>query len=189
MKNTFFACAAALFFSASVNAQSTVDSIKAKYQLQAMPEALTIQKTFPVIGSYTVTGEDGAAMPVTVSLDPENKGIIWVDGLKEGKFKAYLRKSPGTYRVLQQKNADGKDVAEGTLLYDASASSLSIALGKKYDEVDPASVFNLKTDTSVDAPATEVKVKSKNGSTKTKSKVVFYNAVKVESATSSINNQ
>ena len=49
MKNTIFLAFAALLFTATVQAQSTVDSIAAKYKLIPMPEPLTIEKTFPVL--------------------------------------------------------------------------------------------------------------------------------------------
>ena len=55
MKNTIFLFIAALFITASATAQSTVDSIRAKYQMQSMPDALTIEKTFPVLGTYQLS--------------------------------------------------------------------------------------------------------------------------------------
>jgi len=76
MKNTLFLFIAALFFGASVNAQSTVDSIEAKYHLLPMPQALTIEKTFPVIGTYQLNGEDATAQDVLITLDQENKGVV-----------------------------------------------------------------------------------------------------------------
>ena len=45
MKNTIFLFLAAFFITATVNAQTTVDSIRAKYKLQPMPEALTAEKS------------------------------------------------------------------------------------------------------------------------------------------------
>src|SRR5215203_1089684 len=118
MKNTIFLFIAALFFSAAVNAQSTVDSIRSKYQLQPMPGAMTIEKTFPILGSYQMTAADGATQNVVISIDSVNKGIVWVEGLPEGRFKAYLKRSPGTYRIFQQKGVNGKQIPEGTLLFD-----------------------------------------------------------------------
>ena len=184
MKNTIFLFVAALLFSAAASAQSTVDSIKAKYQLQAMPEALTLEKSFPVVGSYTLTAADGSTQPVTITIDSVNRGIVWVEGLPEGKFKAYLKRSPGTYRILAQKSENGKQIPEGTLLFDPSTNTLNVALGKKFDEADPAAIFAMNS-VDADAPAvTEVKVKSKKGDTKTKSKVLFYTATKAQVETS-----
>jgi len=189
MKNTMFLLAAALLFSVAVNAQSTVDSIRAKYQLQPMPEALTIEKAFPVLGTYQLTNQDGTTQNIVVSMDSASKGIVWVEGLPEGKFKAYLKRSPSTYRVITQKSPEGKQVPEGTLHFDPTTNTLHVALGKKFDEADPAGIFALTTP-ATDATAmattapTEVKVKTKKGDTKTKSKVMIYTATKAEVATS-----
>ena len=178
MKNTIFLIIASLFLATAVNAQSTVDSIRAKYQLLPMPEALTIEKTFPVLGSYQLTAEDGSAQTVTVTLDSVNKGIVWVEGLPEGKFKAFLRQSPGIYRVIAQKSASGRQIPEGTLYFDPATSTLSIALGKHFDNVDPVAVFNAA---GANTEVAEVKVKTKKG--KSKTKVVFYNAIKEQQST------
>jgi hypothetical protein len=193
MKNTIFLFIAALFITASVNAQSTVDSIRAKYQMQPMPEALTIEKTFPVLGSYHLTATDDSTQTVTISLDSANKGVIWVAGLPEGTFKAYLKKSPGTYRIISQKAEDGKQIPEGTLFFDPSTNTLNVALGKAYDEADPTAIFsnaNTTTDnTDVAANNNEVKVKTKTptSKTKTKTKLVFYTATKNEMNSTSTN--
>jgi hypothetical protein len=186
MKNAIFLFIAALFLTASVNAQSTVDSIAAKYQLQPMPEALTIEKTFPVLGSYQVTLANAASQNVTITLDSANQGIIWVEGLPEGKFKAYLRKSPGTYRIVAQKSEGGKQIPEGTLIFDPSTNTLNVALGKAFDNADPASIFSLNgaVDPNTIESGTEVKVKSKNANSKSKTKVVYYTATKAEVNTS-----
>ena len=189
MKNAIFLFIAALFFSAAVSAQGTVDSIRSKYQLQPMPGAMTIEKTYPVIGSYQMTKADGTMQDVVITIDSVNKGIVWVEGLPEGKFKAYLRKSPGTYRVVAQKGENGKQIPEGTLLFDPATNTLNVALGKKYDDVDPASVFALNpamngTAVTPEVASTEVKVKTKKGDTKTKSKLLFYTATKAEVASS-----
>jgi hypothetical protein len=182
MKNTIFFLIAALFITASVNAQSTVDSIHAKYQLQPMPEALTIEKTFPVLGSYQLTATDGAVQDVNITLDSANNGIIWIAGLPEGTIKAYLRQSPGTYRIISQKSESGKQVPEGTLYFDGTSNTLNIVLGQPYDAADPIAVFNLNTSENGDVAdnATEVKVKTKTPNSKTKTKLIFYTATKAE---------
>src|SRR5712672_1438179 len=76
-----------------------------KYKMLPMPEPLTTEKIFPVIGHYTVTSKDapttsttdatatettGATSDVTITLDETNKGVVWVEGLPQGKIKAYL---------------------------------------------------------------------------------------------------
>lgn len=188
MKNAMSLFVAGLLFTAAVNAQSTVDSIHAKYQMQPMPEALTIEKTFPVLGTYQLNStnsmDSSSMQQVTITLDSSNRGMIWVAGLPEGTMKAYLKKSPGTYRILSQKAESGKEIPEGTLYFDTTTNTVSVALGKAYDEADPTAIFanaNTATDNmGVADNTTTVKTKTKTpaGKTKAKNKLVFYTATK-----------
>lgn len=193
MKNTIFLFIAALFITASVNAQSTVDSIHAKYQMQPMPEALTIEKTFPVLGSYQLNTTDGSAQTVTITLDSTNKGVIWVAGLPQGTMKAYLKKAPGTYRIVSQKSENGAQIPEGTLFFDPSTNVLNVALGKTYDEADPTAIFsnatstNNTTDVADNTNQVKVKTKTPAGKAKEKTKLVFYTATKTEMNSTSTN--
>lgn len=212
MKNIIFLVFAAFIITASVQAQTTVDSIAAKYKLMPMPEPLTIEKTFPVLGVYQLGSTDASVATttttsvatssttesgnttqtaysnnVTITLDSVNKGIIWVEGLPQGKFKAYLKKSPATYRILAQKSDAGKQIPEGTLYFDPETKALSIALGKEYDEADPNAIFALNpalaSTTTTDAIATgdnTVKVKVKTPTSKSKAKVTYFTATKLE---------
>ncbi len=233
MKNIFYLAIVALFFSASVSAQTTtVDSIAANYKLLPMPAPLTIEKTFPVLGSYqlnsgadamatssttqTTDSSSNAAMmapgTISISLDPTNKGIIWVEGLPQGKLKAYLKKSPATYRILAQKTEAGTQVSEGTLYFDTTSRQLNIAIGKAFDDADPIAIFSLNPDAAMSTTTGDmetkvksedvtvktekeknnnVKVKTKTASSKTKAKVKYYTAVKIEqnAGTSSMQNQ
>jgi len=208
MKSTLFTAAAILFLSAA-NAQvtdstmtntsadttkkanvygsySTRDSIAAKYKLLPMPGALTIEKTFPVLGQYQLTNTaataDSAATatPLTITLDSASKGIVWVEGLPQGKVKAYLKKSPATYRIVAQKTENGTAIPEGTLHLDPATNVVHIALGAPYNEVDPAAVFAVSADaTATEETATDVKSK-KAKSAKAKQKVSFYTATKID---------
>lgn len=193
MKNTIFLFIAALFITASVSAQSTVDSIHAKYQMQPMPEALTIEKTFPVLGSYQLNSTDGNAQTVTITLDSTNQGMIWIAGLPEGTMKAYLKKSPGTYRILSQKSESGAQIPEGTLFFDPSTNTLNVALGKAYDEADPTAIFanvnstDNTTEVADNTAPVKVKTKTPTSKTKTKTKLVFYSATKTEMNSTSTN--
>ncbi|MCW3116979.1 MAG: hypothetical protein JWM28_1061 [Chitinophagaceae bacterium] len=141
----------------------TVDSIAAKYKLQPMPEALAIDQVFPVIGEYQATAATPAAdstasaMPaepaaatkeatapvnnLQVVLDEQNKGLVWIVGLPQGKVKAMLRKSPSTYKIPAQKTEEGNDVKEGTMIYDKDTKIISISIGKSYNDQDPAAAF------------------------------------------------
>ncbi|HEX2536547.1 MAG TPA: hypothetical protein VHK69_22545 [Chitinophagaceae bacterium] len=244
MKNILSLAVIALLLSSGAGAQSTVDSIAAKYKLQPMPGPLTIEKTFPVLGAYmlnsagtsgtsgTATGttsattgttangsaatgtvttttdttttsvntaEAAAAADLVVALDAENKGIIWITGLPQAsKIKAYLKKSPATYRIPAQKTEDGKSIGEGTLHFDTASRVLHVAFGKAYDEADPIAVFapNMPdAATSTDAAvATDATMSNTNTSTstpavakpkntnKSKSKVTLLTAAKIEPA-------
>jgi hypothetical protein len=201
MKNTFFLAVAALLFSVAVNAQSTVDSIAAKYKLLPMPAPLTVEKTFPVLGGYTLAGTGqanatttttttttmdssvaadasvSAAVPnLVVTLDSVSKGMIWIEGLPEGKIKAYLKKSPATYRIVAQRSESGKSVSEGTLMLDTTTQTLNIALGAPYNEADPAAIFTFNNSTPQD---NTVEIKAKSKTAKTKAKVTYYTASKI----------
>lgn len=181
---------------------STRDSIAAKYKLLPMPGALTQDKSFPILGIYQLnaatdattttsttsttgtdaTGQSAEAGAVTseiiVMLDSASKGIVWVDGLQQGRLKAYLKKSPATYRILAQKTATGKAIPEGTMHLAPETNTLQIALGAPYNEADPTAIFTTGADVvSADNTAT---VKTKSKSTKAKQKVTFITATKLD---------
>jgi hypothetical protein len=181
MKNTIVAMAGILLFSASVKAQQTwdpaknptVDSIRAKYadKMIAPKPAPTIDQVFPVLGQYQSSTNMDAAN-VTITIDEMNKGVVWITGLPQGKVKAMLKKSPATYRIPAQAAEDGKQIPEGTLIYDKDANQLNIVIGKKYNEMDPASVFLPEPEPVVEeAPVKTTKTKTKTATTKTKTKV------------------
>ena len=183
MKNTIFSIFTVLFLATAANAQSTVDSIASKYKLLPMPEALTLEKTFPAIGQYQLSTAEASSVMIT--LDSSNKGIVWVEGLPQGRFKAYMKKAPSTYRIPAQKTASGKSISEGTLIYDRDANVLNIAIGGGYNEADPSAIFPAVAVAAAEAAPVEAKVKVKTANTKTKSKVVFYSAAKAEQVSAS----
>jgi hypothetical protein len=189
MKNIFLSMVAALLFSAVVNAQTTADSISAKYKMLPMPGAMTVEKTFPILGSYQLNTDSST---VTVTLDSVSKGIVWVEGLPIGKFKAYLKQSPAAYRILSQTTASGKQITEGTLLFDATTNTLNVAIGKAFDETDPSAIFAMNT-VAAEVPSgseVEVKVKTKDKKSKkeskSKSKITFYSATKAVAETNAV---
>jgi hypothetical protein len=142
-----------------------VTAITSKYEgkyLTARP-ASTEADIFPVIGKYE-SSVNADAPSVSVALDAENKGMVWIDGLPQGRVKAMLRKSPATYKIPAQKTEDGKEVAEGTLIFDKETNTLSINIGKPFNAEDPAVAFAAP----VEEPAPAVTAKSKSKSKKTK---------------------
>jgi hypothetical protein len=178
-----------LFLSFSVNAQEpmntkpgnpTVDSILAKYNLQAMPTAPTTDQIFPVIGQYQ--SSDNADAKLTVMLDESNRGFVWIDGLPQGRVKAILKKSPAVYKIQAQKTADGKDVPEGTLIYDKNTNEIHVLLGMPFNDETPEAVFATPAPVEAEVAVT----KTKPGKTKTKVKKVetwTFNGTKVQQVT------
>lgn len=188
MKNTILLAVSALFFSLAGHSQSTVDSIEAKYKLLPMPEGTTtIEKTFPVLGTYQLSSNNTTTGDLSVTLDSTNKGIVWIDGLPEGRIKAYLMQSPATYRIIPQRSASGKWIPEGTMIFNTETNALNISLGAPYNQADPGSIF-VNNSNGSDVAVTNssaVKVKTKTATSKTKSRVMYYSASKTLSTTSS----
>lgn len=100
----------------------------------------------PVLGNFKGVGQSTADVVVTV--DPANVGIVWVDGLPQGRFKALLRKSPATYKIPAQKSATGRSVSEGTLYYDPSTKEITILIGKPYNEATPTEFLATSSNTN-----------------------------------------
>ena len=111
---------------------------------------------------------------------PSHFRIVWVKGLPQGRVKAYLRKSPATYRIPAQKTEAGKNVPEGTLIFDKETSTLNISLGAPFNEADPAAVFAHNSNTN---GRNVVEVKKKTDTYKYKAKITYYTAVKQQQQT------
>ena len=185
------------------------------YKMQPMPEALTTEKIFPVLGKYQLTDKEGASSTVTVSLDPENKGLIWIEGLPQGKIKATLRKSPATYKIPVQplegqviaapeatdtkvakntkaaKEVKAKELPEGVLIYDKDANLLNVCIGCTYKAEDPATAFMTTEPATTEVEKTEKKAtkSSKKAVAKvTKVKPVLYSGNKIIETTASATN-
>lgn len=202
-KHIILTAALFCFFAASVIAQdSTKQSVTptapvstdkwnssnpSQYQLLPMPEALTIEKSFPAIGKYQLTDKDGNAVAVTAMLDETNKGVLLVNGLPEGSIKAYLRKSPAVYKIPAQKTADEKDVKEGVLIYDKDANVMNICFGCTYNNEDPATAFlPVQEDQAPveEAPKKNTKTSKKSTAKKVEvAKPVHYTGTKLASET------
>ena len=137
----------------------TVEAIISKYEAKPVTPAtqLTTSDIFPAIGKYeSSTNADAASVLITP--DEKNRGVVWVEGLPQGKIKAMLRKSPAIYKIPAQKTEDGKDVAEGTLIFDKETNTLSICIGKPFNTEDPAVVFLPAVE---EQPAVTTKTKTK----------------------------
>jgi hypothetical protein len=160
-----------------------------KYKLQPMPDALTTEKIFPVIGKYSLTDKEGAASNVSIMLDETNKGVVWIEGLPQGRIKAYLRQSPGIYRIPVQKTADEKDLAEGVLIFNKDANTLDVCIGCPYNNEDPAIAFAPVTEPEPVVVETKTKKGTKKSVVKTKVKPLKtwkYSGNKLEEGSASV---
>jgi len=171
MKNTFLPVIAALLFSATASAQ--IDSTQnhsdtAKYKstttnttgtalvtldsnlpdhLKGVTSATVLPKHYlPVLGTY-VTADNAVTLNLVV--DTANMGIVWIEGLPQGRVKGLLKKAPATYKIPAQKTAEGKSVGEGALIYDTDAKQLWLITGATYNEKDPMASFKGKTKAKV----------------------------------------
>ena len=173
MKKTALLAGVVFFFSVCTMAQQTepvaAPTTESKYKILPMPAPLTIEKAFPVIGTYQFNGTSDQVTNLKISLDEQNKGLVWLEGLPEGKIKAQLRRSPATYKIPTQKTEDGKSIAEGTLIYDKDNNQLQLCFGCKYNSEDPSVAF---------APV-DVDV-NKKAKVKNKVKVTTYIGTKVD---------
>lgn len=168
------------------------------YKLQPMPEALTTEKIFPVIGKYQLTDQEGTSSTVSISLDPDNKGIVWVDGLPQGRIQANLRQSPAVYKIPAQKAGedpaakDAKQVSEGVLIYDRDANVLNVCLGCTYNTANPAVAFESasaeeETPAAEEAPKKTAKKSAKTQTAKVvKVKPVRYSGAKIIEETAAV---
>lgn len=159
MKHTAF-MAAALFFGTITYAQtdttrtpeadtavvSVVDTSVGKAyvtnpeRLMALTtETLTPAHVFPALGTYKGNGLSKA--DVTITLDETNKGIVWVEGLPQGRFRAIMKKAPATYKIPAQKSESGKAIAEGTLYVNPETNELTIVVGQTFNDKQPTAVL------------------------------------------------
>ena len=178
-KIALFACGVMLFcviasaqqqpYSPSSN--PTVTAITSKYTYKEVKhEEVTNEKVFPILGNYQPEANSEVSGTLRVSIDPDNKGIVWVEGLPQGKVKAMLRISPSTYKIPAQKTESGTDVAEGVLIYDKALNKLSICIGRPYDEKNPAAAFSTPEEQTTIVVAEPEKVKVKGSKMKVKAK-------------------
>lgn len=164
----------------------TVLAITSKYEgkyLTAHP-ASTEADVFPVVGKYESTNATDV-VSVNISLDAENKGVVWIEGLPQGKIKAMLRRSPATYKIPAQKTEDGKEVAEGTLIFDKEMNTLSISIGKPFNAEDPAAAFAAPVEEP--APVATKSSKSKKAKVVQQPKPWIYTGTKVIVETAAVN--
>lgn len=124
---------------ANANTAVTADATLPENLKGVTSETLRPEHYLPVLGTFELSG--ASANAITITLDETNMGIVWIEGLEQGRFKALLKKSPATYKIPVQKTAEGKSVNEGVLIFDPATKEISIAIGSKYNEETPEAVF------------------------------------------------
>jgi hypothetical protein len=161
----------------------TVDSISSPYEAKLLPSrpALTTAQIFPVLGKYESAAHPDIAQ-VSITLDETNKGIVWVEGLPQGKIKAFLRQSPATYKVPAQQTESGTAVAEGTMIYDKETNTLRVCIGRAYNNAEPALAFAPVPEEPAAAPKV-VKGKPVKTTKAPTPAVWMYEGTRMESAT------
>ncbi|MFT3904275.1 MAG: hypothetical protein QM727_13960 [Niabella sp.] len=159
-------------------------------ELLPMPDSLTDEKIFPVLGEYTVSRGD-STYTVSVTRDDTNKGAVWISGFPQGKFTAVLRDYPAVYKIPAQKAQPYDEIdessakktspiAEGTLIFDETDSTLYVNIGNKYNEDNPAAVFEaLHTEATTDDSAASASISPKKNK-KPVVKSIFYTGKKSE---------
>lgn len=106
-------------------------------------ETLTTAHIFPAVGTFKGSGK--STVDVTVTLDETNKGMVWVEGLPQGRFKAIMKKAPSTYKIPAQKSETGKAIAEGTLYVNPETDELTIVLGKAFNDASPTNFLTVSS--------------------------------------------
>lgn len=106
-------------------------------------ETLLPTHIFPVLGNYT--GSGASTESLSVSLDATNKGIVWIEGLPQGRFKAVLKQSPATYKIPAQTAEGGKSIAEGTLYLNPNTGELTLVLGQPFNDANPIEFLTIPT--------------------------------------------
>jgi hypothetical protein len=102
-----------------------------------IPKANAGRHYIPVIGSYQSSMANSRVTNISISVDEQNPGKIWIEGLTEYKIYAVLKFYPGIYKIPGQ-SIGNKNLPEGTLLYDDSNKQVNILLGSGYNDASPA---------------------------------------------------
>lgn len=135
--------------------------------------------------STTTAGSD-----VTITVDDQNPGKIWVSGIGEDKFYAYLKNESNIYKIPAQKVNDKKSISEGIVSYDETSKEVHIRIGSGYNDADPNASLNATEATASAETATEKPMKKgKNSHAVAKApvkKVVSFDGIKTDAATASL---
>jgi hypothetical protein len=119
-------------FGQPVNNQLSGDHLKID-----IPKANAGRHYIPVIGNYQNSVANADLKNISITVDEQNPGKIWISGLTGDKIYAVLKFYPGIYKIPAQ-DAGNNTLPEGTLLYDDSNKQINIFLGAGYNDANPA---------------------------------------------------
>lgn len=117
--------------------QPTKNQVLADQLKVNLPKSNAGRHYIPVIGSYQNTVANADLKNISITVDEQNPGKIWISGLAADKIYAVLKFYPGIYKIPAQHGANS-NLPEGTLLYDDSNKQINILLGDGYNETTPA---------------------------------------------------
>ncbi|MDH7464261.1 hypothetical protein QEG73_23390 [Chitinophagaceae bacterium 26-R-25] len=149
------------------------------------PENTTTTETQPSATTTTTAGSN-----VTITVDDQNPGKIWVSGIGDDKFYAYLKSDANIYKIPAQKVSDKKSISEGIVSYNETSKEVHIRIGSGFNDADPAASLNgAQATASAEQPAEKPMKKGKNSHAVAKApvkKVISFDGIKTDAGTASL---
>jgi|GEM_PF-1684174 len=131
-----------------------------------------------------------AGSNVTITVDEQNPGKIWVSGIGDDKFYAYLKNDANIYKIPTQKVSDKKSISEGIVSYNETSKEVHIRIGSGFNDADPtASLNGTQATASAEMPAEKPMKKSKTSHAVAKApvkKVISFDGIKTDAGTASL---
>jgi hypothetical protein len=150
------------------------------------PENTNTTGTEPQANTTTTT----AGSNVTITVDEQNPGKIWISGLGDDKFYAYLKTDADIYKIPNQKVSDKKSISEGIVSYNEASKEVHIRIGSGFNDADPNASLNGTQATASAENTTEKPMKNgKNSHAVAKApvkKVISFDGIKTDAGTASL---
>ncbi|MDI3322616.1 hypothetical protein [Pinibacter soli] len=145
----------------------------------------TANETQPSATTTTTAGSN-----VTITVDEQNPGKIWVSGIGDDKFYAYLKSDANIYKIPAQKVSDKKSISEGIVSYNETSKEVHIRIGSGFNDADPtASLNGTQATASAEMPAEKPMKKGKTSHAVAKApvkKVISFDGIKTDAGTASL---
>jgi hypothetical protein len=135
-----------------------------------------------------------AGSNVTITVDEQNPGKIWISGLGDDKFYAYLKTNADIYKIPTQKVSDKKSISEGIVSYNEASKEVHIRIGSGFNDADPNASLNATQAVTAATESTEKTAekpvkKGKNSHAVAKApvkKVISFDGIKTDAGTASL---